>query len=450
VTGSAPAAREWGRVAWLAGREAFRAAAFPLRLAASWPAAAAARAAAATLLAAPYEPADAAPPPRPARARPLARGRRPRIFLSTGDVSGETHALRLLQGLARAGFEARWLGLGGQRLAAAGMELLADLTSEPVMGLGPVLARLPFFMRTIAKTLALFRRDPPDLAVLLDSPGLNILLGEEARRRRIPVLYYITPQYWAWASWRMARFRRAVDGALCIFPFEPALLSAEGVPAAYVGHPAAESMLAAPPAEDAGGRFRGDPILALLPGSRSSDVRRNLPAMVAVFRRLAAEGRTLRAVVAEEEPRRLAEVEALLPSLPGGERVETTPHLRALLGAARLALVKSGTASLETALAGTPAVVCYVLGSRILYALARHLLAVPWVAAANLVAAREVVPERLLLPGRWEPLFEQAARLWDRPEAAAEQRRALAEIRGRVLRPGSAALAGRWVRAWAE
>ena len=208
----------------------------------------------------------------------------------------------------------------------AGVRLLADLTSRPVMGFGPALARIPFYMGVIARTLALFRRNPPDLAVLVDSPALNLLLGEKARRLGIPVLYYVCPQLWAWAPWRMKRFRRACDGALTLFPFEAPFFRRGGIHAAWAGHPLARKLgrLMESRGEDRENPFRDPPTLALLPGSRPKDQEGNLPIMVSALRILREEGRKIRAVVGQDDPGRLEKARSILAALPGGQEVETT------------------------------------------------------------------------------------------------------------------------------
>jgi len=325
------------------------------------------------------------------------------------------------------------------------VSLLADLTSRPVMGLGPALARIPFFMKVLARTFALFRRDPPDLAVLVDSPALNLIVGEKARRAGIPVLYYVCPQLWAWAPWRMARFRRACDGALTLFPFEAPFFREGGVRAAWAGHPLTRKH-AEPPAPAGSGPTGDPPILALLPGSRPHDQEGNLPLMVAALRVLRKEGRRIRAVVGQDDPVRLEKARALLREIPGGGEVETTGDLPALLAGARLALVKSGTGSLEAALAGTPNLVLYTLSSPLLRFLGRRYLSVPWVAAANLAAGREVVPELLLVRGEEEALARAAARLWDDETAREKQREDLREVRARLLASGEVADPVDWIR----
>ncbi len=436
-----PGPREKMETACLLPAEAARALAFPFRLLFTPPG----REETQALLQSGRDEAPLPPPPRPAFAPPVPEDRKPRIFLSVGDVSGEAHTLDLLERTAASGLEAQWIGLGGKTMERAGVRLLADLTSRPVMGFGPALARIPFYMGVIARTLALFRRDPPDLAVLVDSPALNLLLGQKARRMGIPVLYYVCPQLWAWAPWRMKRFQRACDGALTLFPFEAPFFRRGGIHAAWAGHPLARKVkkLLDPPGKE--NPFRDPPTLALLPGSRPRDQEGNLPLMVAALGILRRQGRKIRAVVGQDDPGRLEKARRILASLPGGEEIETTGDLHGLLAGARLAVVKSGTGSLEAALAGTPNLVVYAL-SPFLRFLGNRFLSVPWVAAANLSAGKEIVPELLLVPGEEEALARATARLWDDPAERERQKKDLLEIRKRLLPSGREADPAAWIR----
>src|SRR5690606_25372218 len=129
----------------------------------------------------------------------------------------------------------RWYGFGGERLRAAGVELRFPLAEHAVMGVASVLASLPFVLRAFASFLRLLRDDPPDLALLVDYPGLHLVMAEAARRRGVPVVHYVAPQYWAWGPWRLSRYRRAVDASLTILPFEPRFFDGRGLVSAYVG-----------------------------------------------------------------------------------------------------------------------------------------------------------------------------------------------------------------------
>lgn len=302
-------------------------------------------------------------------------------------------------------------------MAAAGVELLADLADLAVLGLVEVAHRLPFFWRLRRRLRTVLERDRPDLVVPIDYPGLNLWLAEQARRRGLRVLYYIAPQVWAWHPGRVRRLARAVDRLAVVLPFEEAFFRRAGVPAVFVGHPLMDR-LASRPAPDAA----PEPILALLPGSRPQEVRRHLPLLVEAV---------------EWVRRRCPKVEARVlraPDVPLSlyRRVPwpLEEDVLAVLQSARAAIVKSGTSTLEAAVLGVPFVVVYRLHPWT-FAIARRLVRVPYVALANLVAGEAVAPEFLqgdahprriadaLLPLLASgPERERMLRAWDRVRAS--------------------------------
>ena len=178
------------------------------------------------------------------------RGDRPHLFVSAGEASGEQHASRLVGKVAG---EARVTAFGGGQLAEAGADVRFALSEHAVMGVVGVLKQLPLILRAYAGFLRLLRDDPPDLVVLVDYPGLHLVMAKACRRRGVPVLHYVAPQYWAWGPWRMRRYRRAVDATLTILPFETEFFARQGVPSAYIGHPLLDELRDAPPDADENG-----------------------------------------------------------------------------------------------------------------------------------------------------------------------------------------------------
>lgn len=360
-----------------------------------------------------------------------------RVVLCCGDASGETHALRLLEELRRRHPDLQVEGFGGARLEAAGMQVWEPLADLNVMGFKDVAAQLPLFFRCVYRFAQRLHQAPPDAVILVDYPGLNRHLLRIAARRKVPVIDYIAPQLWAWSAWRVRDFRHA-DALLTILPFERDWYARHGAEARYVGHPLADSLAARteaeaepPPALQEEG-----PWVGLLPGSRRREIRDNLPAMLAA---------------AAELRQRIPEVRFVLPHL----REEVRPLLEEILAEAPVsvlhaqgcfhtvlprldaALAVSGTASLEVAAHGVPSVVAYAVPSRLSRWLMHAAVAVPWVAAANLVAGRELVVERLgddldpqTLAGDLERLLLPAHH-----DAAVQE---LTQLRDRHLRPGTA------------
>jgi len=373
----------------------------------------------------------------------------PHVFVSAGEASGEMHAARMLQAVrARAAAPVRFSCFGGETLRAAGADLLVLLSQHAIMGISGVFKALPFLVSTYARFLRLLRDDRPDLVVLVDYPGLHLVLARAARRAGVPVIHYIAPQYWAWAPWRMDRYRGSVDACLTILPFEPAFFCSSGVPCEYVGHPLVDQQVEAQLDRTLVAALHADDWLCLLPGSRRSDIERHLPGMLTVARRLLAVDPRAKVMVAHRDQRREALIRAILQR-EGADFVRF--ELGAVgerLAAARVALVKSGTGSLEAALAGTPSVVVYRVAGRFWTFAYRHYLSVPWFAAANLIGATTVVPERCFHDrDGWDWAAREVERLWLPGEARMRCLDQLAEVPCRLGPPGASDRVARWVLA---
>ncbi|MEW6746658.1 MAG: lipid-A-disaccharide synthase [Planctomycetota bacterium] len=365
----------------------------------------------------------APPTPRPVR-----------VFLSAGDVSGDQHGAALARELRARAPGIELLGMGGPAMEAAGCRLACRLTDHAVLGFSRVLKALPTFMGLLERAAVCLDAERPDACVLIDFPGFNLNLAALAHRRGIPVIYYICPQLWAWASWRLRRFARRVDLALVIFPFEEEFFRDHGVAATWVGHPAADAIAAAGTAVRTPHERSG---LCLLPGSRTQEVAANLPLMLEVAARLRAGQPDLEVACAHLDERMRLLVAELSRQGPLDPPLRILADYHAAIRGARLALVASGTATLEVALLGTPMVVVYRIGRWLRWA-SRHLLTVPHIAQVNLVAGRRIVPE-FLTSGRDIPaIAEAAANLFTESSARRECLEALAALEQRVGAPGAA------------
>jgi lipid-A-disaccharide synthase len=368
-----------------------------------------------------------------ARRRPQ-RDATPHVFVSAGEPSGEAHAARLVQALP----EVRCSAFGGPLLAAAGANVRVPLAEAAVMGVRGVLAHLPVILRAFADFLRLLRDDRPDLVVLVDYPGLHVVMAKACKRARVPVLHYVAPQYWAWGPWRMRRYRRAVDATLTILPFETAFFRRFRVPAAYIGHPLLDELRAHPPEPAAVAAVRASPTLVLLPGSRAAEITANLPGMLRVAAALRARDAAARVVVLHKNPRRARLVRELLAANGANDVELHEGPLAPWLAGARLVLAKSGTGSLEACLHGVPTVVVYQLRGPLSTLGYHNILSVPWIAAANLIAGARVVPEHCFHgDGGWLAVQQDAERLWNDGPARAAALAALVEVRARLGAPGA-------------
>lgn len=328
-------------------------------------------------------------------------------------MSGDRYAADVVEELRAGGGEWRVEGLGGPRMAAAGVTLRAGLEELAVMGVPEVARRLPWFWKLRRSIVEGWRREPPDAVLFVDYPGFNLRLARDARALGLRTLYYITPTVWAWNERRVETLRAAIDQCLVILPFEERFLGDRGVRARFTGHPLGrEARL--PRDRDAFLRELGlDPsmdVLGLLPGSRAQELR----ALARTF--LEAGNRVL---ARSPHPLQLAfgvatpELAGWLRDLVGGEVPIAIGRTPDLLHAAGAVITKSGTVTVEAALLGTPMVVAYRMNPVTLW-LARRLVKVEHFAMVNILRGKRVVPE--LLQGRASPaaLAEHALRLLDR------------------------------------
>lgn len=379
----------------------------------------------------------------------------PTVFISAGESSGDLHGARLARELRHRLPGVRLVGLGGSRMRRQGVELLADLDTLAVMGFAEVLRSLPRLAAVRWRAWRLLGRGEVDLVVPVDYPGFNLSLACRAADLGIPCLYYIAPQVWAWRRGRAERLARCADRVCVVLPFEEELLRGHGVDARFVGHPlldeVAEGVLPAArgPAgggdgvagggdaeegargasRDAGGAETGPPVLGLFPGSREQEVRRHLPVFLEAAERLRGERHDLRVLVARAPD--------LEPGLFDDLEARVAPP-EEVLARARAALAKSGTVTLELALAGVPMVVAYRMNA-LSHWLARRLVDVEHVALVNLVAGRRLVPELIqdaATPGRLarlaSPLLEPGA------PPRSDVLRGLDRVRERLGEPGCA------------
>lgn len=353
------------------------------------------------------------------------------VLVVAGEASGDLHGARLLAQLAELAPHLRPFGLGGDEMRSAGLDAVAHSSEIAVVGITEALTVLPRAWRIFRRLLAEVDRRGARAAVLIDSPDFNLRLARKLERRGVRVLYYISPQIWAWRRGRVRSIAAHVDRMLVVFPFEVDFYRRHGVEVVHVGHPLIDEIPRLEQAWDRPPPAAGEPfVVALLPGSRPSEVRALLPTMLESVRRLAG-ALTIRA--------RLIQAPTVDPALfdeliadSGAVEVERVRRDRfAAIAGSHLALCASGTATLEVGLLGTPLIVLYrlKLGS---YILARMLVDLEHFSMVNLVLGRRAVPE--LAQGDAEPgrVASEARRLLEDPAGIGVMREALAELRPRL------------------
>ena len=350
-----------------------------------------------------------------------------KLFFSVGEPSGDLHGANLIAELSRRQPGLYCAGFGGPRMQTAGCELLQDMSELAVMGLGPVLAKLPKFFALKAKADRYFREQRPDGVVLIDYPGFNWHIAARAKAHGIPVFYYGLPQLWAWMPWRVNKVRRNVDHALCKLPFEEAWLRERGCNATYVGHPYFDELrsqkLDAPFVQ----QFASGPdkrrLVTLLPGSRNQEVANNLPMLLKAAKLVEHEVPDVRFAIASynEKQADVARRQVASLSLPAEVHVSRTPEL---ISAAHVCLACSGSVSLELLYHAKPSVMVYRI-SPLLYYAVRPLIRVKYMTLVNLLAADELFPADRrpydpALPGNEKVLFPEYPTCGDKSAAVAQ------------------------------
>ncbi len=330
----------------------------------------------------------------------------PSIFISAGEASGEFYGAELASALRqRFAPKADLIGMGGPRMAAAGVECVVRSEDVAVMGFTEIVKHLPRIYREFRRLKHVIRQRRPAVAILIDFPEIHFRLAKEFHRLGIPVIYFVGPQLWAWKQHRIRLVRRYVKRMLVIFPFEEKFYRDRGVPAEFVGHPLADLPLPSVTREAFAAASRLNPArtwIGLLPGSRLKEIKANLPAMLEAAWKLSVPGpegsypedsyEFLLPLAPTLDSIQRKAVLRITEELGSGLPLRIVDDARATLFHARASVVASGTATVEAALLGNPFVVVYRV-SRLTYAIARRLVKVPHVAMANLIAGKRAVPE---------------------------------------------------------
>ena len=365
-----------------------------------------------------------------------ARGRL--IMMSAGEASGDLHGATVCRALKSLDPHTRVFGMGGSRMAAAGAEIVVDPTARAGVGTSEVIGRIPSLFRAYRLLVRCLHRERPQALVLIDFPEFNLRLARQAKRARVPVVYLMPPQLWAWRSGRIRQMASRVTQVLAAFPFERDLYEQARIPVEYVGHPLLDVVPLGLTREEARPRLgiASDRIvIGLLPGSRREEVQQLLPPMLDAAGRLASAD-SRRAFVLGLAPtvsRAAIEEHIGRAAAPPVDVVDGLTH--EVMAAADVLLIASGTATLEAALLGTPMVVCYRV-SRLTEMVGRLMSQIPWISLPNIVARRTAVPEVLQAEVTGSRLAGEAEHLLEDSAAATAQRAAFKDLRERLGQPG--------------
>ncbi|MDH5666971.1 MAG: lipid-A-disaccharide synthase [Nitrospira sp.] len=371
----------------------------------------------------------------------------PRILIITGEASGDLHGANLARALKARDPHVVLAGIGGAEMESAGVRLVRETDRLDVIGMVGLVTVLSVIRRFLA-VRRLFRSEPWDAVIFIDHPGLNLRYAYFAKAAGLRVFYYIAPQIWAWRPGRIHWIKQRVDHVLVILPFEKAIYDRANIPCTFVGHPlldAVGSDYDRPGLRQRFGLAPEGPVIALLPGSRMREVESLLPIMLEAAEKLAQRAPQTQFLLAQASTIQDNLLESVLQKNSISVKV-VKEQASEVMAAADLALVASGTATLQAAVIGTPLILVYRT-SALTFWLAFFLIRVRWIGLVNLVAERTVVPELIQTDATGQRLYEEASRLLDDRFAYDEMKRGLAKVRASLGQPGASTRAAEVVLA---
>lgn len=359
----------------------------------------------------------------------------PLIFISAADASAELHAAKLVAAVRQLRPGARFIGVGGEKLADEGVELMAEVMSQSAMAYAAFI-KIGYFVKIVERVGKLMKQRKFDAAVFVDSPALHFPMARKAKNQRIPSLYYIAPQVWAWARHRMRKLRWLIDKVACILPFEEELFRSYGIDATYVGYPLFDDW------ESWGNTKRtdlkkGNPTIGLLPGSRAHEAKALMPAMITVAQRIREKWPGASFVVPAANDQIFQIVDELLGSDKSGFHVERG-IIHQAIEASDFCVAASGTATLEVAAYGRPMVVMYHVNPVIWKLIGWWLVPQRPMCLVNILAGEIVVPEFMPWYGSAEPVVQKVLELLADKEGLAQTSQRLLKVAEPLKRGGTA------------
>jgi lipid-A-disaccharide synthase len=360
----------------------------------------------------------------------------PRILIVTGEASGDLHGAHLVRALKKQLLNSAIYGVGGNHLKAEGVILLSNSDELGVVGVSEVLKKLGTVVNVFRKLARFLKEQRPDLLILVDYPEFNFRLARVAHKVGIPIVYYISPQVWAWRSARVKLIQKLVTKMIVIFPFEREFYQQHGVDVEWVGHPLVETVKSSLTKEEFCRQYGLDPsnpIIGILPGSRESEVQRLLPVMVAAAQQIHQQQPNVQFVLplaSSLQPSHLLTWE--LPPYIHLTRRQTYETINA----ADLVVTASGTVTVETALLETPMIITYIV-SPLTYWLGKHMINVPFIGMVNLIAGKQIVPELIQTMVTPERITQAVLTLLHDPAGLTAMHQDLRGVRQKLGAPGA-------------
>ncbi len=344
----------------------------------------------------------------------------PLIALIAGEASGDILGAGLMQSLQARYPGARFIGVGGSEMAAAGLDSLFPMEKLSVMGITEVLAHLPELLRLRKQLVRFLLEQQPDVVIGIDSPDFTLPIARRLHERGLKTVHYVSPSVWAWRQGRIKGIKKSIDLMLCLLPFEARFYEDHQVPVAFVGHPLADRVplqTDTPAARKTLGLRSDDTLLAVLPGSRGGEVGQLMPVFLDAMVALNASRPALRFVIPAANAARREQIETLLEQAPDLPVTLVDGESRTVMAAADVILMSSGTATLEGLLVGKPMVVGYRVG-KVTYAIARRLVKSEFVSLPNLLCREAMVPELIQDDLTCDAIVAEVNRWLDNPAQA--------------------------------
>lgn len=371
-------------------------------------------------------------------------GKLKRIMIVAGEASGDLHGANLVRALHRINPAVCFYGVGGRNLKEAGVELIADSADMAVVGLTEVVSKLGMILQVLATLKASLRQNSPDLLILIDYPDFNLPLAKAAKKYGVKVFYYISPQVWAWRKGRIGKIKKIVDKMAVILPFEARLYHEAGVDATFVGHPLLDVVKTKYSRKEALERFglsEGVTTVGILPGSRQSEVQRLLPEMLMAAKIIEEKLNPVQYVLPLADTLDSDFVSHIIAQHPVKVRI-IRGETYDVIGCTDIAIVASGTATLETALMETPMIIVYKV-SRTSYSVGKMIINVNNIGLVNIIAGKTIVPELVQDEANPERIAGEVIHILANRERLEDIKTELSKIKGMLGSPGAADRAAR-------
>jgi len=360
------------------------------------------------------------------------------VMIIAGEASGDLHGANLVRAMLKNNPDLFFCGIGGRDLRAAGVRILVDASTLAVVGITEVLVKLPSLIKGMTAVKRLLKALKPDLLILIDFPDFNLHVAAVAKRLKVPVLYYISPQVWAWRSGRVKKIRKLVDHVAVILPFEEDFFKSQNIPVTFVGHPLLDNPMVdfAPKSGCHGGTVR---TIGLLPGSRDREIARHLPVMLDAARLIRERTGNVKFIVSVAPSVEKESIEAIISQAQDADCYETVCQgVENIFQQSSLVIAASGTVTLQAALAITPVVIIYKV-SPVSYWLGRALIQVENISLVNLIAGCKIVPELIQKDVSARNIAELVTEILSDEKQMEAMRDELGKVRNILGGPGASA-----------